>query len=331
MDKQPEVILLATENVIADIDRFTDPDIAKELFELFECRMLSEIGRTEENKKYLEYDSENDFIKYELPSLSDLQAKLNYDIRIMAKEINFLHTTTPIYFHKLIIKRLESYLADLEKIVESEQTLIDKIIEKNKTKSYVRYTEGEKIVSTYTTDDKISLAMIESYNRIDYFDFFKSLISFFKDKISIFTEGINKKPVEQHKGKGIDVFSIELTINDLCGNNLNKFYQVCDHYSKLRAFPDKEDYILIKKKEGEYYWEGLGSNVIPILGQFIYELVEARILKVRKNNAAIARVFIPFFHLDNDYKNNKANSDQIKDHENLSNYFPYIKKVMKTE
>jgi hypothetical protein len=50
MDKQPEVVLLATENVIADIDKFTDPDIAKELFELFECRMLREIGRTVEKK-----------------------------------------------------------------------------------------------------------------------------------------------------------------------------------------------------------------------------------------------------------------------------------------
>ena len=91
MADKPEVMLKATEEVVKDIQHFTDTEVAKELLDLFEFRLFEQHGLLSEKELFASYDHEADFIYWELSDYPELKGKLECDYEEMEKELNFLY------------------------------------------------------------------------------------------------------------------------------------------------------------------------------------------------------------------------------------------------
>ncbi|MBL0310156.1 MAG: hypothetical protein IPP77_10900 [Bacteroidetes bacterium] len=312
MSHKVSAILFATEEALHDFDRFTDADIACELFQLFEYRMLEETGLLEQEKKYADFNDEFDLRERELVKLSELIEKLNYDSTRMLQEIIFLYNATTVGYFKEVVQLLTNYIRRLEGLGANEEILFNEIKRKANEKIAIRYRRGRKEEIKYEIiPDKPFLKFDESI-LIDYVEFLKQQVDRFKEYISQY---LNRSPKVRSKNipQSSEAKSIGFTLDEIeqvfRKDMFDKFVEICNRYTTPIIESEKlVREALIELEDSNYVWIGLrigkktndiGDRIIVVesLGHFIHTLIEKQYIRKGIPKRKLARIFISHFHI----------------------------------
>lgn len=344
MAAAPKVVLKATEQVLNDIQSFTDTEIVSDLLDLFEFRLYEEHGLLTEKEMFAGYDHEADFIYWELNTYPELKGKLACDYEEMKQELNFLYYAASVGYYKDVELLLMEYVGLLEKKYGSEEAILAELTKKSKTQTLISYKGGQKRTTELPTKNSSSLlSRLEMYNKISYASFMFGIISEFKKNITPF---ITDKELK-HRLKTVTTASTdslklnraqverilphETGYNDTAEERLRKlfadtkkydgFINLCKDYSKPLIGKNRRDEIT-EKSGNRFEWLGITIKqrkvVVDSLGHFIHELLDKDYLKKGNDKREIARAFIPFFFEKK--KSVKSLADQIKSHKRIAPY-----------
>lgn len=321
MADKPEVVLKATEEVVKDIQHFTDTEVAKELLDLFEFRLFEQNGLLSEKELFASYEHESDFIYWELSAYPELKGKLDCDYEEMEKELNFLYYACSVGYYQDVENRLLKYVDLLEGLYSSEEAILAEIKKKSATGHAISYKGGRLKISEYSIEPPVSFySRFEMYNKIDYASFMYYKNSEFVKNISRFiTDKSYKHRLKTVTSEARD--SLKFSQSDIdrlpsqdnvfddqaeeklrklfvSEEKFNAFKVFCKSFSKTLIGAGARDEIT-QEVDNRYEWLGIpvdGKTVkIASLGYFIYVLLIKGYLKRTNDNKDIARIFIPFF------------------------------------